>query len=231
MWFYCLTLCFSIFLLPIPLSGDDCQDATWRCPGRVDLGPAYASIDMLESGHTVRTLNLYGGKIDATLPLYKSLCIKPSYLFANGKANLNSWSLGVAVCIPFLSKFYFTPSLGYTETHFKSRLNLRGYGLFHLREKFKSEGLYLGADLCWCITDTWRTYFQYNFAWSYVKTTIRPVSKTRDHTQGPSYALALEKDLASWCSICIAGGYNISLSKEKHGLRGKGAKLGLVFWY
>lgn len=221
---YLLSLCLTLFLIPITLSGEGCQ-------GRIDVGPAYVNIDMLESGHTARSLDLYGGKLDGTLTLYKGLCIKPSLLVANGKANLDSWSLGLGFCIPFYSDFNVTPAVGYTQTRFKSRLNLPQYGLYHLREKFKSQGMYVGADLCWNFAKTWRTYIQYQYSWSYVRTTLRPIYRVKDHTQGPSYALAVEKDLASWCSLSLAGGYNISLSKEKHGLRGKGIKLGFAVWY
>lgn len=207
------------------------QDSSLFAKGRIDLGPAYARVDMLESGKTKRTLNLYAFKGDATLLLYEGLCLKPSILIADGKANLNAYSVGIGYCIPVTPTIVITPSIGYSETYFKSRINFKDFNLFHLRERFNSWGGYICLDASWTFYEKWRVYGLAQYTWSYVKTIIRPLFKTRDHTQGPNYSLVLERDINEQFSVSLGVGYNISLSKEKHGLRGSGAKLGLVYWY
>lgn len=219
---------FILFLLFLAncFADDDCP-----CKGRVDIGPAFASIDMLESGHTVRTLELWGVRADATILIYKGFCIKPAVLIADGKANLNVYSIGAGFCFPITETITLTPSGGYSETHYKSRISFPAFGLTHLREKFKSQGGYLAIDGCWTFIPGFRAYAGFQWAWSTVHTTVRPLFKSKQHCQGPSYTGCIEYDLLENLSINFAGAYNLSLSKEKHGLRGKGCKLGLVYWF
>lgn len=227
---------YGVIMLPIisfflPLLLCIASTAQGECKGRIDLGPAFASVDMLESGKTKRTLNLWGIKGDATLQIWQGLCIKPSFLCVDGKANLNSGSIGIGFCIPLSSTLSITPAIGFTETQFKSRIDFPHWGLFHLREKFLSRGIYASIDGCWSFAEKWRLYALFQYSGSYVRTTIRPLAITKAHVKGPNYAAAIERDLASNLSLCLALGYNLSLSKEKHGLRGKGIKLGLVYWF
>jgi hypothetical protein len=194
------------------------------CDARVDIGPAFASIDMLESGKTVRTYNLGAIKGDAAV-VYQGFAIKPSFLYADGKANLTSGSIGVGFCIPVLEDVYVTPSYGFTETRFKSSI-----------EKFSSHGQYVAMDVSWSFMKGWRVYGMAQWCWSRVHTTLYDtpygtIKLPKSHCKGPNYAIALEHDISDQFSVSIAGGYNTSLSKEKHGLRGKGVKLGLVYWW
>lgn len=207
-----------------------CLTSSLFAKGRIDIGPAYVNVDMLESGKTVRTLDLFALKGDATLMIYEGLCLKPSFLFADGKANLNSASIGIGYCIPLTECLTITPSVGVTETRFKSRIDLPHFGMFHLREKFTSRGQYVCLDASWTFLEGWRLYAVTQYSWSHVHTKVGPFSH-KNKTEGPSYALALEHDINESFSISLSAGYNASLSKEKHGLRGKGIKLGLVYWY
>ena len=193
------------------------------CDARVDIGPAFASIDMLESGKTVRTYNLGAIKGDAAV-VYQGFAIKPSFLYADGKANLTSGSVGLGFCIPVIEDVYVTPSYGFTETRFKSKI-----------EKFTSHGQYVALDVSWSFIKGWRVYGMAQWCWSRVHTTLYFPFGTnillKSHCKGPNYAIALEHDISDQFSVSLAAGYNTSLSKEKHGLRGKGVKLGLVYWW
>src|SRR5690242_4356791 len=97
---------FLLIFIASAAYAEECELTGWdywwnrECKGRIDVGPAFASIDMLESGHTKRTLDLPAVKIDATLMLYKGISLKPSFLIAWGKANLNSSGIGLGFCIP-----------------------------------------------------------------------------------------------------------------------------------
>lgn len=201
------------------------------CKGRIDIGPAYVNVDMLESGKTKRSIDLRALRCDANFLLFGGLSLKPSGMISDGKANLTTASLGLGFCFPLSPTFTLTPSGGITETHFKSRVNFRPYALFHLRERFYSYGGYGALDASWTFFEKWRLYGTFQYTWSLVKTTVRPLFKTKNRCQGPSYALAIERDLNDYLSLTLSGGYNLSLSKEKHGLRGKGVKLGLAYWF
>lgn len=244
------TCLFLFVFISRAVFGDECEQKSeledyeltgWNywwckeCKGRIDAGPAYANIDMLESGHTRRTLNLPAVKIDASLMVYKGFSLKPSFLIAWGKAHLNGSGIGIGHCFPLEDyigqKITITPSIGVNETRFKSRINFPDFGLFHLRERFVSRGWYLAVDASWTFCEKWRIYTFFQYAWSRVHTKIRPIIKSKDNCKGPNYAISLERDINQNFSVCLSAGYNISLSKEKHGLRGKGIKLGLVYWY
>lgn len=49
--------------------------------GKIDVGPTLLDIDILESGKTIQTLHMTGGKADATVLIYQGLCIKPSFMW------------------------------------------------------------------------------------------------------------------------------------------------------
>lgn len=219
-----ISLAFSFFLFFFQAAFADCR-------GRVDIGPAYVNVDMLQSGKTKRSIDLRALRCDATFFPFGGLAIKPSGMISDGKANLSTAALGVGFCFPLTSTLTATPSVGISETRFKSRINFREYGFLHLRERFYSYGGYGCLDISWTFVEKWRLYGTFQYTWSQVKTTVRPLFKTRTHCKGPSYAVSLERDLNDHFSVTLSGGYNLSLSKEKHGLRGKGVKLGLAYWF
>lgn len=203
-----------------------------ECWGRVDVGPAYVKVDMLESGKTVRSLDLAAIKGEGSALLFCGLCLKPSLLLASGKGTtLNSGSLGLGVCIPLPLKISVTPCVGLTETQFRSRIDLPQYGLFKQKEKFRSQGQYIGCEVAWTFVKGWRLYGLAQMCWSRVHWRVGEFLHTKQHCKGPNYAVALEHDLCDYLSVSLGAGYNSSLSKEKHGLRGKGVKLGLALWF
>ena len=53
----------------------------------------------------------------------------------------------------------------------------------------------------------------------------------KSHSDGPNYSLGIDYSLSKHWSVMLGFGYNITLSKEKHGIRGKGAKLGLSYYF
>lgn len=196
--------------------------------GRVDIGPAYVHIDMLESGHTRRKLNLYAVKGDSTILIYKGLCIKPGFLLADGDASLNTWNAGLGFYYPVNDCLSVTPGYGYSETRFKSSFDMNG---MHLHERFVSRAQYLSLDVTWKFAENWRLCGIYQYAWSHVTTKITFFGTSKSNCQGPNYALVLERDLNESFSVNLGAAYNISLTKEKHGLRGAGAKIGFVYWF
>jgi hypothetical protein len=218
-----------------------------ECCAKIDIGPAYARVDELLSGVTQKTYNLGGIKADGTFQVYKplGLVIKPSILAVGGDARLFAGSLGLGVCIPLCErKVFITPYFGATYTYFHGKTNvdipLPDFSALHLhpKEKFHSIGPFVAIDATWTFIKDWRLGLQYQYSWSTVRTTIdfkEPFNLfnlcQRSHTQGSSIGGYIEHDLNAHWSINLGAAYNVSLTKEKHGLRGAGVKLGLAYWF
>jgi long-subunit fatty acid transport protein len=75
----------------------------------------------------------------------------------------------------------------------------------------------------------------YQYAWSRTHTKLthehNKLVSEKSHSCGPNYTLGVEYYVDDHWAINCGIGYNISLSKEKHGLRGKGAKLGVAYYF
>lgn len=224
----------SLFAFVMPSYGEIC--------GRIDAAPAYVRVDVLESGHTVKTLNMCAFRTDATIVLNKSwgLCIKPSFLYGKGQhGELGSGGAGIGFCCPFKECFSVTPYVGCTFTNLNTRINIPvpdfpDVVLKDVREKFTSSSPYLALELSYTFLKCWRICVTYQYSWSRTHTTLElPIGKMKfkSHSAGPTYSALIERDLNKHWSVNIGAAYNISLSKEKHGLRGMGVKFGTSYWF
>ena len=115
-----------------------------------------------------------------------------------------------------------------------------------VRERFRSQSPYVGFEASWTFRPTWRVVFCYQYAWSRTHTQLRlagidpadlPIglkkedTNSRSRTQGSNISGMIEHDLNDSWSVNLGAAYNNSLSKEKHGLRGWGVKLGVAYWF
>lgn len=220
-----------IFAFLITLS----HDLHAETKGKLDVGPAFLHIDILESGHTVKRMDMWGVRADFSYFLYKGLYIKPIILYGNGgaaKGGLFSGSLGLGYYIPLREKLAIAPSAGVTYSHLWTKIDFEPLQLTNLREKFKSWAPYIGLDLYFNFRPDWRVCLGAQYAWSWTKTSIqRLVKNDKSHSEGFSYSILLEHDLNNQWSLNIGAAYNLSLTKEKHGLRGTGIKAGVVRWF
>lgn len=204
--------------------------------GKVDIGPTLMDIDVLESGKTVKTLHMKGGKADATVLIYQGLCIKPGVMWGSGHGKLRAGSLAVGYYIPITDKFKILPNVGITWSYLHFGLDLEELQLFDLKERFRSDSPFIGMEFCYSITDKWTLMAVYQYAWSRTQTKIRSellgtIVNDKSHSDGPNYSLGVDYSLNKHWSIIFGVGYNITLSKEKHGIRGKGAKLGIAYYF
>lgn len=212
------------------------QSAEAQCSGKVDIGPAYVHIDLLESGHTVKRLDMAAVKADATIvPLknyFPGLCLKPTILYGSGHGDLFTTGIGIGHFIPVNDKLCLTPSIGYTYTDLRARINLRNFGLLNLKEKFRSNGIYLCLEANYKFWECWRISGQIQYVWSHTHTTISQLpGKQRSNAKGFNYAALLERDLNQCWSVNLGFAYNESLTHERHGLRGYGTKVGIAYWF
>lgn len=203
------------------------------CGGKADIGPAYIHIDVLESGRTVHRMDLAAVKADATIVLWKGLCLKPTLLYGSGHGYILTTGMGLGFIFPIQKNFCITPSAGYNYTYLRTHITVHTpfFVLHNLKEKFRSNSPYIACDVSYTFCPGWRICGNVQYAWSSTHTTIRPLVSQSSHSNGASYSALLEYDLNCEWSVNVGGAYNSSLSKEKHGIRGAGVKLGLARWF
>jgi len=199
--------------------------------GKVDLGPTYIDVDVLESGKTVDHLHMVGVKGDLTLLLYQGLYIKSGFILASDHGDLASGSVALGYYVPINESLRILPHGGVTCGYLRTKIDIEALGLHDLKERFRSVSPFVGLEVCYTFAKKWTITAIYQFAWSRTHTKIKPIVSSTGHSAGSNYSLGLEYSLNDHWSINAGVGYNESLSKEKHGLRAKGAKLGLGYYF
>lgn len=209
------------------------QTARSEIFGKVDIGPAFIQLDILESGKTIETRDLWAVKGDATIVVYKGLFIKPGFIWGDGKAQFSAFSIGVGHAFPVYDGLTLLPSVGIAFSYLKTDIdyNFNGFLLEDLTEKFRSRSPYVALEVTYKLSDCWTIMGLFQYAWSRTYTTLESLYSDKSHSCGPNYGLAVEYSLNQCWALTFGVGYNITLSKEKHGLRGKGAKLGLAYYF
>lgn len=205
--------------------------------GRADFGVAYLAVDILESGKTIETLYMRGVKGDATILVYQGLAIKPNFLFGWGHGELSSGGVAVGYYIPMeyfipmCKNFSILPNVGIAFSYLSTHVSFEELELFHLKERFRSSSPYIGMDFSYTFLEVWSIFGTYQYAWSGTHTKIAKLGSQKSHSCGPNYNLGIEYAITPKWGVNFGVGYNITLSKEKHGLRGKGAKLGMAYYF
>jgi len=207
--------------------------------GKVDVAPAYIHIDLLESGKTRHEMDLPAVKADAVIFFTDGgWCLKPTVLYGTNDGSIFNGGLGFGHYTPVTDWLALTPLLGvaYTDLHAHTTIPIPGFGGVKANEKNASVSGYVGLEFNFKFSDSFRGTAVYQYSWSRSHTQIRlakpfPVVKSNDHSEGPSYSVQIEKDLNKKWSVNLGAAYNLGLSKEKHGLRAYGAKIGIAYWF
>lgn len=241
-------LILSIATLCLLLTSSFLSAEIW---GKLDVAPAYVHIDVLEHEKTVHRIDMCAFKGDASIIIWKGLCFKPTLLAGgSGGGSIVSTGIGIGHCTPIWDWLVLTPSAGCLYTSLSTHIDLdipfplSPTGFFHLhrvKENFASVSPYIGLDATFRITCDWRVYLQFQYAWSKTHTTLTkshafPGGTKFKHTDnskanGPNWGVMVEYDVLECLSVNCGAAYNTSLTKEKHGLRGYGCKLGLAYWF
>lgn len=201
------------------------------CCGKIDMGATLMDVDILESGKTIRTLHMKGVKGDATVFVYEGLCIKPGFMWGSGDGELTAGSIAVGYCLPLNKSLRIIPNVGMSWSYLHTTIDLEPLNLFDQKERFRSNGSFIGMEICYSLTEKWTLMGLYQYAWSQTHTKIGSIVSSNSHSCGPNYALGIDYSFNKNWSLNFGLGYNISLSKEKHGIRGKGAKLGIAYYF
>lgn len=187
-------------------------------------------------------------KGDVNWKFWEPLLIKPTVLYGKGRGKDEAVQagFGLGACIPFKDKWYFTPTLGvnwgWIKTGFELDVpmpiadappNMPPFINVHLKltEKFRSISPYVAFEASYTIVKGWRAVGNIQYSYSRTHTFIKPLVHDKSHSQGFSYSAMIEHDLNQKISINVGAAYNLSLTKEKHGMRIWGFKLGLAYWF
>lgn len=204
--------------------------ANTKCCGKLEIAPAYLHIDVLEHEKTVRAIDMPAVRAEGNYLVYQGLALKPTILYGSNDSDLFAAQLGLGYCIPW-NKFLFTPSAGWGYTSLNTRTSLPMFQLFHLKENFQSSSPYLAFDATYNFTKSWRACASVQYSWSRTHTKIKGLGKFNSRSEGPNYSALIEYDLTPDWSINLGAAYNISLDREKFGVRGYGVKLGIAHWF
>ena len=226
-----ISMHFMTFLILIILQSLNFSFLYGEFHGKIDIGPVFLDVDILESGKTVETLHMKGVKGDATLLIYEGLCIKPNFIWGRGHGQLAAGTIAVGYYIPLTKKIKILPNVGVTWSNLHTRVDFEPIGLFDLKERFHSRSPFIGLEFCYTFAKKWTLMAVYQYAWSRTHTKIGSIVSDKSHSRGPNYSLGIDYSLNEHWSLTFGVGYNITLSHEKHGIRGKGAKLGLAYYF
>lgn len=204
--------------------------------GKIDVGPTLMDIDILESGKTIETLHMKGAKADATLLIYEGNCIKPSIIWGKGHGELLAGSVAYGYYLPITKWFKILPNVGMAWSYLRTTVDFEELQFFDLKERFRSRSPFIGLDICISLSEKWTLMGTYQYAWCRTHTKIGShltgtLVSDKSHSDGPNYSLGLDYSINKHWSLIFGVGYNITLSHEKHGLRGKGAKIGLAYYF
>jgi len=222
---------------------DDSETECKECRGKIDTGPTYVNIDVLQNGRTIRSLDLFAWKADLFYRIISGFSVKASGLIGGGDARFFTAGGSVGFCFPVFERINLFPNIGYCGGRFHSTIDLpievapgMHIHIQDVNEHVKSSGPFIGLDGTFKIDETWRIILVFQYAWSKVHTHFTKHKDGIDahydsRTRGPNYAAVIEHDIADNWSLSFGVGYNLTISKDKEGLRGKGAKAGIVYWF
>ncbi len=200
---------------------------------KVDFGPVYINMRVLEDGRTKDHLDLGGARVDATIqplpghPYLKGVAVKPTFTYAvGGRGHYTTGGLGLGHFIPVGKCVLITPLVGVTWSRLTTRTDFPMFGLFRVREKFTSWTPYAGGEISWFPNDTWMFSASMNWGWAKTRTHLDGLGLSKGESQGPVYSAMVDYYLNKCWSINVAVGYNHSKTQEKHGIRGLGTRVG-----
>jgi len=205
------------------------------CCGKVDFGATFMDVDFLQSGHTQKTDHMAGFKGDATIQIIGGVVFKPGFIWGKGNGELASGTLGIGHCTPIFKGFTLIPSAGVVFSYLTTEIDVEvpelGILLKDQRERFRSVSPYVALEFCYTFLEKWSLMGGYQYSWSRTHTKISNIVSDTSSCSGSNYSLGIEYSIDKRWAVNLGAGYNISLSKEKHGVRGKGIKIGLAYYF
>lgn len=237
---YCLSI---LVLLFVSISSGSAQ-----VKGRVDAGYVDLQMNLLESGKTINKLWMGGGRVDSTIVPFEGygVALKTSTTAVTGDGDMFNNSLGLGHYTPINDRWTLVPAAGWTYTHLSSMHDIPSVGLYNIREKIRSNSVYIGTDIIFKINEEWYLTGVVQYAWA--RSTTFLGTKGRSSIFAPNFIIPFNQNVngsssglsgaaivdyyfrEDW-SFNVAFGYNSTLSEERHGLRVLGWKAGMSYTF
>ena len=128
--------------------------------GRIDAGPIYVHMDVLNYGKTYEKLDMEGFRADGYFQVYSGLILKPSFTIAGGHGEYYAGTLALGFYIPMgdlvscLDGLSFLPQAGWTGGRLSTNIDtnidlfppLTPTTLRGVREIFRSNTGFIGIE-------------------------------------------------------------------------------------
>lgn len=222
----------KLVVLLLVIAGSVCAS------GKIDFGPCWVDMQVLEHGKTKEHIEMTGGRLDATIQLFpgdnplQSLIAKPSLTWAEGDGNFLSTGISLGIYTPITNKFTVTPVAGVTYNKLSTKVDYYG---FKLKQITSATTPFIGVDLCYCLNYQWVLSGSFQYGWAAGRTYIDGLFGknlfSKGESCGPTCSVMLDYYVTPEWSINAAWAYNYSLTKEKYGYKVKGLRLGLGYTY
>ncbi len=213
----------------------------YQIRGRADVSFLGMSISHLIDNKTANKSNVYGSRVDATIVPFEGygIAFKPMALYATGDGDLLQGGIQIAHYTPINDCITLVPGIGYTYSDLRSKIKIQlpNVGPFTFNQKVDSNIIFCACDVYYKIDEQWMLtgVFQYGWARSHSKIHSMDVFGTNiveeGSSDGPSFAGIVDYYITKSWSISTAVGYSKTLSKERHGLKALGYKVGLGYLF
>lgn len=195
--------------------------------GKVDVGAIYVNLQLINNGDKSQELDLYGARIDTSFQIVHGLLGKVAASYANGDgSDFVFLTTALGYYIPIQKCFILIPQGGLSYSHLNTKLDP-----FDLDEKFTSYTPFVGIEAVYKYSECINISGSVLYGFAQTKTEIESFPNTKGESKGPSYAIMAEYMLTKCASISLTWAYNLSMSREKHGIKGQGARLAFGYYF
>lgn len=211
--------------------------ATTQAAGKIDFGPVYINMKVLQNGKTQMELDMGGFRGDGTIQLFpgqgllRGLVAKPSITYAQGDGHFVGAGIGLGHYTPITKAFAITPVIGLTYSRLSTRVDYSQYGLGKLSQVTTASAPYLALDACYTFNPTWMLSGSIQYGWAAGRTDIQTLGFSKGQSTGFAYSLMLDYYLDSSWSVNLGWAYNHMVTQELHGNKGSGVRLGIGYSY
>lgn len=220
------------FMMAILIAGTITANHDPRPKIKIDGGPVYMHLDFLTLGKVTKTMNMGGFRFDLNIRPVGGLVVKPVILYGKSKKSyVKGGNISVGHLIPIGTKILLLPSVGWNYSKIQSPVDMPSFPKEVYPEIFRSNGPLAGLDVYFNFAKNWRICASVQYIWSKTQMNIGSLFETHSKSKGPSWGIMIEKDFCESWSVNLGAAYNVSLSKELHGVRGAGVKLGIAKWF
>lgn len=229
-----ILVCLSLILIAPTLS------YAYQIRGRADVSFLGMTISHLANNKTVNKSNIFGTRVDATIVPFEGygIAFKPMAAYATGEGDLVQGGIQIAHYTPINDCITLVPGIGYTYSDFRSKIKIpiSPVDSLNIDQKVDSNVIFCACDVYYTINEQWMLtgVFQYGWARSHSKIhsdVLEIYDVEKGSSDGPSIAGMVDYYITKSWSINGAVGYSKTLSKERHGLKAFGYKVGLGYLF